>query len=111
LAGVTLRQLQWWRERGIVVPSARRGQWRPYAPEQVAEVLLLRALRAKGISLVKCRRLLAKCRRENAFARPGACLVFDPRLKLVRIETGAAAICEAVRAFAGGVFVVALGGV
>jgi DNA-binding transcriptional MerR regulator len=108
-AGVTKRQLDWWCARHALRPSLPEARWRVYARDQVREVALLRALREKRVGLAKCKRLLAKVRRENAFARKGACLVFDAEAKFVRIETTAAAICDAAREYDGGVFVVGLG--
>jgi len=63
LAGVSLRQLQWWDERKVV--SARiENQRRVYTAEQVLEILTVAALRRKKLSLQKLRRVLRLLRRE-----------------------------------------------
>jgi DNA-binding transcriptional MerR regulator len=50
LTGITLRQLQWWDERRIVVP-AREGRRRLYSNEDLAEVAVICELRGRGFSL------------------------------------------------------------
>jgi DNA-binding transcriptional MerR regulator len=57
LTGVSLRQLQWWDERKVVSPR-KEDRRRVYAPEQVLEVQTVAALRRKGLSLQKIRRVL-----------------------------------------------------
>ena len=49
LTGITARQLQWWDERGIVVP-ARQGHRRIYSFEDLTEVAVICELRSKGFS-------------------------------------------------------------
>ena len=44
LTGITPRQLQWWDERGIVVP-ARKGHHRLYSMDNLAEVAVICELR------------------------------------------------------------------
>jgi DNA-binding transcriptional MerR regulator len=56
-AGVSLRQLQWWDEHGIVSP-VKIGFKRFYTPEQLEQVIRLGALRKAGASLHQCRKLL-----------------------------------------------------
>jgi len=61
--GLTLRQLQWWDEQGIVVP-AREGHRRLYSPKDLAELAILCDLRNRGFSLQRIRKMLALLRRE-----------------------------------------------
>jgi len=57
LTGVSLRQLQWWDEQGVVTP-VQRGHRRLYQMTEVVEIGLITELRRKGISLQKIRRVL-----------------------------------------------------
>jgi DNA-binding transcriptional MerR regulator len=57
IAGVSLRQLQWWDERNVVSPR-QEGHRRVYLPHEVVEVSVIAELRAKGFSLQKIRRVL-----------------------------------------------------
>jgi DNA-binding transcriptional MerR regulator len=57
IAGVSLRQLQWWDERNVVSPR-QEGHRRVYLPNEVVEVSVIAELRAKGFSLQKIRRVL-----------------------------------------------------
>ena len=63
LTGITARQLQWWDERGIVVP-AREGHRRLYSMEDVAEVAVICELRRKGFSLQRVRKVVRFLQRE-----------------------------------------------
>ena len=63
LTGITPRQLQWWDERGIVVP-AREGRNRLYSLEDLAEVAVLCQLRKKGFPLQKVRKIMRYLQRE-----------------------------------------------
>ena len=63
ITGVTLRQLQWWDEQGVVSP-AQRGHRRLYQLDEVIEVSLITELRRKGISLQKIRRVLKFLQKE-----------------------------------------------
>ena len=57
IAGVSLRQLQWWDERNVVSPR-QDGHRRVYLPHEVIEVSVIAELRRKGFSLQKIRRVL-----------------------------------------------------
>jgi DNA-binding transcriptional MerR regulator len=57
IAGVSLRQLQWWDERNVVSPR-QDGHRRVYLPNEVIEVSVIAELRRKGFSLQKIRRVL-----------------------------------------------------
>ena len=63
ITGVSLRQLQWWDEQGVVSPI-QRGHRRMYQLHEVIEVSLITELRAKGISLQKIRRVLGFLKNE-----------------------------------------------
>jgi DNA-binding transcriptional MerR regulator len=61
--GISLRQLQWWDERGLVVP-VREGHKRLYSLDDLAEVAVICELRARGFSLQKIRRIVRFLQRE-----------------------------------------------
>ncbi len=63
LTGITLRQLQWWDERRIVVP-AREGHRRLYSTEDLAEVAVICELRGRGFSLQRVRKVMRFLQRE-----------------------------------------------
>ena len=63
IAGVSLRQLQWWDERNVVSPR-QEGHRRVYLPSEVVEVSVIAELRAKGFSLQKIRRVLRFLQKE-----------------------------------------------
>ena len=63
ISGVSLRQLQWWDERNVVSPR-QDGHRRVYAPAEVVEVSVIAALRKKGFSLQKIRRVLRYLQKE-----------------------------------------------
>jgi DNA-binding transcriptional MerR regulator len=57
LTGVTARQLQWWDEHDIIVPS-RSGRRRMYSLEELTEVAVVRELLNKGFSLQRVRKVI-----------------------------------------------------
>ena len=61
--GITPRQLQWWDERGVVVP-ARAGRRRVYSTDDLAEVAVICELRQRGFSLQRVRKLMRLLQRE-----------------------------------------------
>jgi len=63
VAGVSLRQLQWWDEQGVVSPT-HTGHKRLYQFEEVIEVAVIAELRRKGFSLQKIRRVLKFLQKE-----------------------------------------------
>jgi len=63
LTGITPRQLQWWDERGIVVPQ-RDGRRRLYSQDDLAEVAVICALRKKGFPLQRVRRIMKFLQKE-----------------------------------------------
>ncbi|HSM84985.1 MAG TPA: MerR family transcriptional regulator [Candidatus Limnocylindrales bacterium] len=65
LTGITPRQLQWWDERGIVVPR-REGRRRLYSHDDLTEVAVICALRRKGFPLQRVRRIMKFLQKEFA---------------------------------------------
>jgi len=63
LTGITARQLQWWDERGIVVPQ-REGRRRLYTLDDVTEIAVICALRRKGFPLQRVRRIMKFLQKE-----------------------------------------------
>src|SRR5579863_3684794 len=63
IAGVSLRQLQWWDERNIFSPR-QEGHRRVYLSNEVVEVSVIAELRRKGFSLQKIRRVLRFLQKE-----------------------------------------------
>jgi DNA-binding transcriptional MerR regulator len=63
LTGISLRQLQWWDERGLVVPE-RKGHRRLYSLDDLAEVAVIAELRRKGFSLQRMRKVVRFLRQE-----------------------------------------------
>lgn len=63
LTGVSLRQLQWWDERRLVVPQ-REGHRRLYSLDDLAEVAVIAELRRKGFSLQRMRKVVRFLRQE-----------------------------------------------
>jgi DNA-binding transcriptional MerR regulator len=60
LARVSLRQLQWWDEKGLISPR-HVGHTREYSPYEVQRVIALGKLRYDGrqsVSLQRCRKLI-----------------------------------------------------
>ncbi|MGH9567899.1 MAG: MerR family transcriptional regulator [Candidatus Angelobacter sp.] len=65
LTGISLRQLQWWDERGIVAP-ARDGHRRLYSFEDLSEVAVICELRRRGFSLQRVRKVVRFLQRESS---------------------------------------------
>lgn len=63
LTGITPRQLQWWDERGIVVP-VREGHRRLYSMDDLVEVSVICDLRRRGFSLQGVRKVVRFLQRE-----------------------------------------------
>lgn len=63
LAGVSLRQLQWWDEQKVVSPG-HEGHKRLYRMEDLVQVAVIAELRRKGFSLQKIRRVLRFLQKE-----------------------------------------------
>src|SRR5271167_810748 len=63
MTGITLRQLQWWDERGIVTPL-HEGHKRVYSLDDLAEVAVICDLRGRGFSLQKIRAVIRFLQKE-----------------------------------------------
>src|SRR5438874_7361769 len=63
LTGITPRQLQWWDERGVVVP-AREGHRRVYSMEDLTEVAVICELRRRGFPLQRVRKVMRFLQKE-----------------------------------------------
>ena len=63
LTGISLRQLQWWDERGIVSP-ARDGRNRLYSLADLTEISVICELLDRGFSLQRVRRVIRFLQRE-----------------------------------------------
>jgi DNA-binding transcriptional MerR regulator len=63
VTGISPRQLQWWDERGLVVP-ARDGRRRLYSIEDLSEVAVICELRQRGFSLQRVRKVVRFLKRE-----------------------------------------------
>lgn len=70
LAGLTLRQLQWWDERGLISPTSKAGHRRLYSSTEARLAYIAAKLRGRGYSLQKIKSLLRKC--ERLITHPGA---------------------------------------
>ena len=81
IAGVSLRQLQWWDERNVVSPT-QEGHRRVYLPQEVVEVSVIAELRRKGFSLQKIRRVLRFLHKEMG-KRLGDALTSDSEVHLI----------------------------
>lgn len=70
LCGVSLRQLQWWDEQGLVVPgrvqrSAGSGSARVYSADDVRRVRVVGTLLRKGFTLRQVRVVLKQALKHN----------------------------------------------
>jgi DNA-binding transcriptional MerR regulator len=63
LTGITGRQLQWWDERGLVVPL-KQGHRRLYSLDDVGEIAVICDLRRRGFSLQRVRRVIRFLQKE-----------------------------------------------
>jgi DNA-binding transcriptional MerR regulator len=63
LTGISARQLQWWDERGLVVP-ARQGHRRVFTLDDLAELAVICELRGRGFSLQKIRKVIRFLQKE-----------------------------------------------
>ncbi len=61
--GITPRQLQWWDERRIVVPS-RQGHRRIYSLEDLSEIAVICELRRRGFALQRVRKVMRFLQKE-----------------------------------------------
>src|SRR5215813_4472211 len=63
LTGISPRQLQWWDERRIVVPT-REGHRRVYSLDDLAEIAVICELRDRGFSLQRVRKVIRFLQKE-----------------------------------------------
>ncbi len=63
LTGITARQLQWWDERGLVVP-VKEGHRRLYSLDDMAEIAVICDLRRRGFSLQRVRMVIRFLQKE-----------------------------------------------
>ena len=63
LTGISARQLQWWDEKRIVVPT-REGRRRIYTFADLTEIAVICELRMKGFSLQRVRKVVRYLQRE-----------------------------------------------
>lgn len=63
LTGISARQLQWWDERGLVVPR-KEGHRRLYSADDLAEIAVISELKRRGFSLQRVRKVVKFLRRE-----------------------------------------------
>lgn len=63
LTGVSARQLQWWDERGLVVPR-KEGHRRLYSADDLAEIAVISELKRRGFSLQRVRKVVKFLRKE-----------------------------------------------
>ncbi|HEY5161653.1 MAG TPA: MerR family transcriptional regulator [Terriglobales bacterium] len=63
LTGITARQLQWWDERGLVVPR-KQGHRRLYSLDDIAEIAVICDLRRRGFSLQRVRKVVRFLQKE-----------------------------------------------
>ena len=61
--GISARQLQWWDERGLVVP-VKDGHRRLYSLDDLAEIAVICDLRRRGFSLQRVRKVVKFLRKE-----------------------------------------------
>lgn len=78
IAGISLRQLQWWDERKVV-PPRQQDHRRVYSYLHVLEIFTVAAFRRKSISLQRIRRIVRSLRRELG-KRANEGLADQPRL-------------------------------
>jgi DNA-binding transcriptional MerR regulator len=112
IAGISLRQLQWWDERKVVSPR-QQDHRRVYSYPQVLEILIVAAFRRKGMSLQRIRRLVRSLRRELG-QRVNESLAVQPALyvltdgKSVHLEEQPEAILSQLSVARTGMYLVCL---
>ena len=107
LAGVSLRQLQWWAEKQIVSAHII-GHSRRYTTNQVIEIMIVADLRRKGLSLQRLRRIVRKLNPDRFPADRALYLVTDGRGAHIEedVTRAISLVCDAKDS---GVFVVDIG--
>ncbi len=82
LTGVSLRQLQWWDEQGVVTPM-QKGRRRLYNPTEVLLVSVIVGLRRKKLSLQKIRKVVDELKGDKSIAE----LATEPAVSEVYLLT------------------------
>lgn len=90
IARVTLRQLQWWDETGVIA-AARKGRRRVWRVPEVLQVMLAAELRRKRVKLGSVRRLLRLSRRPLEEAAEA---LLDQQVRLYVLTDGGTAYFE-----------------
>jgi DNA-binding transcriptional MerR regulator len=107
LAGISLRQLQWWDEANVVSPLQSEHR-RIYRFDETVLTMLVAGLRSRGISLQRVRRLLPSLKKGAELATLGnVYLVTDGRSAL--LEHVEELVISACVEASSGVFVISLG--
>ncbi len=101
LTGITPRQLQWWDERGIVVP-ARQGRRRLFSFDDLAEIAVICDLRRRGFSLQRVRKVMRFLQREfskrlSETARAGSECHLLTDGKRIYLETSARQVIDILK--------------
>lgn len=91
-AGTSLRQLQWWDERGVVQPQQQEHS-RIYTQEQAQAIRTIAVLRRKGLSLIQIRRIIKQIQR----AKPGDILLYSGKLGAIVYAEQSVALANALR--------------
>lgn len=95
----SLRQLQWWDERGVTRPQIIAHR-RKYSYEEVLEIFLISALRDKGLPLQRMRRGLTQFYQQSGHTLGKAATVLAPGFMLcdqkgrLAVSKDAAMICR-----------------
>ena len=102
ITGVSLRQLQWWDEQGVVTPM-QIGHRRLYNTAEVLQVSVIMGLRRKGMSLQKIRRVLAQLGNETEtrfldLHREGTDVFLLTDSESIYVETSIQQIIEVLKA-------------
>lgn len=105
LSGATLRQLQWWDERGIIAGVTRRGWERRYSAHAVAEVKVLVYLLRHGLSLQRARGVIRRMRAMDVLWCGGFLLTDGKRVTYARTPV---ALLRAAQDFPSAVWIVDL---
>ena len=100
LTDLSLRQLQWLDEQGIISPRVKGSSSRAYTETDLLEAMIVAKLRAKKIGLKRARKVLAYLRQDPLRMVPGAYVIVD-RSGRVWTENKASAICTRLSDLAG----------
>lgn len=72
--GVSARQLRWWEKQRLIKPGAlpgrKSGQTRRYTLRDLMCIIMVKALRDKGVSLQKIRRSVESIKKHTAVENP-----------------------------------------